>query len=104
MPMQRYIHRREFLELLFTTAAASISDGKSPAAARVDSSAVLPWERSGLPYNAPRFGNIRDADYKPAILTAIARQRKQIEDIAQDPNRPSLENTIAALERATGTT
>ena len=34
-------------------------------------------------------------------MTAITRQRQQIEAIARSPRQPSFENTLAALERAT---
>jgi peptidyl-dipeptidase Dcp len=59
--------------------------------------------RSGLPYDAPPFDRITDADYAPAIDTAIAEHDGEIARIAGDPAPPTFENTIVALERSGAT-
>ena len=56
--------------------------------------------RSALPFHAPEFDKIRDADFKTAIEAGIAEQRTEIWKIANNPERPTFENTIEALERA----
>jgi peptidyl-dipeptidase Dcp len=55
---------------------------------------------SPLPYQAPQFDRIRDADFAPAIEEGMRRHRAEIEAIAAFPAPPSFENTIVAMERA----
>ena len=54
---------------------------------------------SPLPFQAPEFNLIRDADFKPAIDAGIRRERAEILRIADDPAPPSFQNTLVALER-----
>ena len=56
--------------------------------------------RSSLPFHAPEFDKIRDADFKTAIEAGISEQRMEIRRIANNPAPPTFENTIEALERA----
>ena len=58
------------------------------------------YAASSLPYQAPPFDRIKDADYQPAIDAGMAQQRKEIDAIANDPAAPTFENTILALERS----
>ncbi|MBP9992458.1 MAG: M3 family metallopeptidase [Bacteroidales bacterium] len=53
---------------------------------------------SSNPYGAPAFDKIKDSDYKPAFETAIASAKKEIEAIVNNPEAPTFENTIEALE------
>ena len=53
---------------------------------------------SSNPYGAPAFDKIKDSDYKPAFETAIASAKKEIEAIVNNPETPTFENTIEALE------
>ncbi len=55
---------------------------------------------STLPFHAPPFDRIRDADYAPAIDAGRAEQLREIEAIANDPAPPDFENTFAAIERS----
>lgn len=55
---------------------------------------------SGLSFNAPAFDRIRDGDYAPAIEAAMRRHDSEIAAIAGNPEAPTFDNTIAALERA----
>ncbi len=54
---------------------------------------------SPLPFQAPPFDRIKDADYQPAIEEGMRRQRTQIDAIAGDPAAPTFANTIEAMER-----
>src|SRR5262245_15923985 len=56
--------------------------------------------KSALPFHAPEFDKIRDADFQPAIEAGIAEQRAEILKIADNPAAPTFENTIEALERS----
>ena len=53
---------------------------------------------SGNPYEAPAFDKIKNEHYKPAFEAAIAEGKAQIDSIVNNPDAPSFENTIVALE------
>jgi peptidyl-dipeptidase Dcp len=55
---------------------------------------------SELPFGAPRFDRIRDADYLPAIEAGMQRHLDEVAAIADSPDDPTFENTIVALERS----
>jgi peptidyl-dipeptidase Dcp len=55
---------------------------------------------STLPFQAPPFDKIKDADYQPAMEAGMAQQLKEIEAIADDPAPPTFENTMVALEKS----
>jgi peptidyl-dipeptidase Dcp len=57
---------------------------------------------STLPFQAPPFDKIVDADYQPAIEEGIRQQLAEVDAIANDPAAPTFENTYVALEK-TGT-
>jgi len=54
---------------------------------------------STLPFKAPDFNRITDADYQPAIEQGIAINLAEIESIANNPEPPTFENTLVAMER-----
>jgi peptidyl-dipeptidase Dcp len=58
------------------------------------------YAQSTLPYQAPPFDKIHDADYQPAIEAGMAEQRKEISAIANSPEEPTFANTIVAMERS----
>jgi peptidyl-dipeptidase Dcp len=60
-----------------------------------------PFDRpSDLPYQLPPFDRITDDHYLPAFERGIAEQRDQVEAIATNPEPPSLDNTLVALEHS----
>lgn len=54
---------------------------------------------STLPYQAPPFDRISDADYRPALEQAMAEKRAEVQQIVENPDAPSFENTYEALEK-----
>ncbi len=52
------------------------------------------------PYGAPPFDRIKPEDFRPAFDAAMAEQRSAVEKIAGDGAEPTLDNTVAALERS----
>lgn len=54
---------------------------------------------SALPFQAPPFDRIKDADYQPAIEAGIAQKLAEIQKIADNPAAPTFENTIVAMEK-----
>jgi peptidyl-dipeptidase Dcp len=55
---------------------------------------------SSLPFQAPPFDKIQDGDYQPAIEAGMAEQLVEIRAIAHNPEPPSFENTVVALEKS----
>ncbi len=58
---------------------------------------------SNLPYDAPPFDRIHDADYAPAIEAAMREHDAEIARIAGNPAAPDFDNTIVAMERSGAT-
>ncbi len=50
------------------------------------------------PFGAPAFDKIKNEDYKPAFEVAIKEGKAQIDSIVNNPEAPSFDNTIVALE------
>ena len=55
---------------------------------------------SVLPFGAPEFSKYQSAHYKPAFMEGFAEQRAEIDAIVANPEAPTFDNTIAALERS----
>ncbi|MGH8042674.1 MAG: peptidyl-dipeptidase Dcp [Rudaea sp.] len=54
---------------------------------------------STLPFQAPPFDKIIDADYQPAIEEGMQQQLAEVVAIANDPAPPTFENSYVALEK-----
>jgi peptidyl-dipeptidase Dcp len=55
---------------------------------------------SALPFQAPPFDRIKDADYQPAIEAGMTEQLAEIQRIADDSAPPTFVNTFVAMERS----
>ncbi len=55
---------------------------------------------SRLPFQAPPFDRIQNGDYQPAIEAGMAQQLTEIRTIADNPDLPTFENTLVALEKS----
>ena len=67
----------------------------SPAA--LSNPLLQPW--SG-PFGAPPFERLRPEHFRPAFDAALAERRAEIASIAANPEPPTFDNTIGALERS----
>jgi peptidyl-dipeptidase Dcp len=56
--------------------------------------------QSSLLYQAPPFDRIHDADYGPAMDAGMAQHLTEVAAIASQPDAPTFDNTIVALERS----
>ena len=56
--------------------------------------------QSDLPLQYPHFDRIKDADFAPAFDAGMAEQLKEIQAIAANPEAPTFENTILAMENS----
>jgi peptidyl-dipeptidase Dcp len=70
---------------------------EAPAVIVEDNPFFVEWD---TPYGIPPFDAIRDEHYKPAFDRGIAEQRDDIAAIRDNPEPPTFENTIEALELA----
>ena len=55
---------------------------------------------STAPFGAPQFDQIKDEHYLPAFEQAIAEAKADIDAIVANPEEPTFENTIEAMEYA----
>ncbi len=56
--------------------------------------------QSSLPFQAPPFNTIKDADYQPALEEGMKQGLAEIETIANNPDPPTFDNTIVAMEKS----
>jgi peptidyl-dipeptidase Dcp len=55
---------------------------------------------STLPFRYPRFDALRNEHFAPAFEQGMAEHKREIAAIAADPQPPSFDNTIVAMERS----
>ncbi|MFI6479550.1 M3 family metallopeptidase [Nonomuraea sp. NPDC050663] len=55
---------------------------------------------SALPYQLPDFANIREEHFRPAFERGMAEHLAEVDAIANNPEPPTFDNTIVALEQA----
>ncbi|MGD8727050.1 MAG: M3 family metallopeptidase [Gemmatimonadales bacterium] len=75
-------------------------DNVMPAASVVsgdDNPLLAEWHTE---FSVPPFDLIENGHYLPAMRAAMAEHDEEIASIVEDPNPPTFENTIEALERA----
>ena len=84
--------------LAATVALLATAAIASPAFA---ATATGPFARpSTLPFQAPDFAHISDADFQPGFEAGMAEQIAEIRTIADNPEAPSFDNTLVAMERS----
>ncbi len=80
--------------------AAGALTGSSAGAQASFSPANPFYAESSLPFHAPPFDRIKDVDYQPAIEAGMAAELREINAIANDPAKPTFDNTFVAMERS----
>ncbi|MGB8010128.1 MAG: peptidyl-dipeptidase Dcp [Terriglobales bacterium] len=101
--IQIRIAKAMFLFFLFTTLipAGAVVLGSVKTASAADFGPDNPfYAPSTLPFRAPAFDKIKDSDYQPAIEAGMAQQQAEIKAIADNPEAPTFENTIVAMEKS----
>src|SRR5476649_2403922 len=81
-----------------TTASVATASTAAPAATAMTSNPF--FSASTLPYQAPPFDKIHDADYQPAIEEGMKQQLAEIQKIADNADAPTFENTFVAMEKS----
>src|SRR5882757_8618887 len=57
------------------------------------------YAASTLPFQAPPFDKIKDEDFQPAIEAGMAQAKAELQRIADNPDAPTFDNTIVAMEK-----
>jgi peptidyl-dipeptidase Dcp len=78
----------EALELQETATSSKAFDASNPF-----------FAPSTLPFSAPPFDLIRDEHYMPAFEAGMAEGRAEVDAIVANPEAPTFENTLIALEK-----
>ncbi len=66
-----------------------------PASAQRENPLLVEWN---TPYQTPPFDKIQVGDYEPALEFAIAEARAELDALVNNPEAPTFENTIVAME------
>jgi peptidyl-dipeptidase Dcp len=99
--------RASLLAALISAGFSTLSMAQTPTSAtavasRADQSPLLrPW--GGAHGGVPAFDQIKVADFKPGLEAAMAEYLAEITAITNNPQAPTFDNTIVALERSGGT-
>ncbi|SEN28185.1 peptidyl-dipeptidase Dcp [Chitinophaga rupis] len=88
------------LSILLLGALAACNGGHTSTSGKDSTGANPFFVKSSLPFEAPDFTKIKDADFKPAIEEGIKQQQAEIQAIAEDTAAPTFENTLVALEKS----
>ena len=80
--------------------SASAASASSTATATADMTSNPFYNASTLPFQAPPFDRIHDADYQPAIEEGMKQHLAEIEKIADNPEPATFENTYVAMEKS----
>ena len=83
--------------VLVAAAVSAQTNSQRGRASAADNPLLKP---AALPFHAPAFDKIRDADFLPAFDEGLRQQREEVRHIANDPAPPTFDNTIVALERS----
>ncbi len=81
-------------------ASAPDASAKDPAAATAAIAGNPFAKASTLPFQAPPFDKIKDADYQPAFDAGMREHLAEIAKIAAQKDAPTFDNTLVPLERS----
>ncbi|MFI5098809.1 MAG: peptidyl-dipeptidase Dcp [Candidatus Acidiferrales bacterium] len=105
--MMRFIELRTaktmllFLSTLVAAGAVALGSINPALAAASDFGPANPfYAPSTLSFQAPPFDKIKDEDFQPAIEAGMAQQQAEIQVIADNPDAPTFDNTIVAMEKS----
>ena len=87
----RFVHLFTFAALLSAFQITAVS-----AADPIDNPLL---QESTLPYHLPPFDQIKDQHFVPAMEAGMRDQLKEVDAVANNPEKPTFENTVVALER-----
>lgn len=83
--------------LIFAAAMSCMVCACGQQAADMDNPFLTEFE---TPYGTPDFNRIKVEHYEPAFLKGIEQQNQEIKAIVENPEEPTFENTIVALDNS----
>ena len=83
--------------LIFAAAMSCMVCACGPQAADTSNPFLSEFE---TPYGTPDFDRIKVEHYEPAFLKGIKQQNEEIKAIVENPDEPTFENTIVALDNS----
>jgi peptidyl-dipeptidase Dcp len=86
--------------LLLLAACTSNSTQKNSMENAKDLASNPFMQASVLPFQAPDFSKINDSDFAPAFEEGFKEHLAEIDSIANNPEPPTFENTLVALEKS----
>ena len=91
-----------YMGTIIATGVLAVGSSKQPAMNTNDNFGPSNpfYAESQLPFHAPPFDKIKNEHYLPAIEAGMAQQREEVRTIADNPEPPTFENTIVALEKS----
>ena len=81
-------------------AMPAYSQAAAPASTEAAKASNPFFTESPLPLHYPQFDKIKDSDFAPAFDAGMAEQLKEIDAIADNPEAPTFDNTILAMEKS----
>ena len=84
--------------LCVAAGAAFAAGPQQPEKAMTDPNPLL--TESSLPFRYPPFDRIQTGHFGPAFEQGMAEHRREIDKVAGNPEAPSFENTVVAMEKA----
>lgn len=84
---------------LIGLAACNKKSEQKPMENKTDLASNPFMKASTLPYQAPDFTKIKNSDFAPAYEEGLRISLAEIEQIANNPEAPTFENTLVALEK-----
>ena len=97
------VSRRLSPLLVATLLASGVAWAQAPAAASASAAATADnplFTPSPLPMQYPPFDQVRDEHFAPALDRGMAEQLAEVQAIADNPEAPTFDNTLVALERS----
>jgi peptidyl-dipeptidase Dcp len=90
-----------FLITLIVAVAIAIHSLNPAFAATTDFGPSNPFfAPSTLPFHAPPFDKLKNEDFQPAIEAGMAQQEAEVKLIADNPDAPTFDNTMVAMEKS----
>lgn len=90
--------RKSFFILIATMTLFACANPKSEKESR--SAGEIFLSEFETPFGMPDFDKITFEDFKPAYLKGIEEEAREIEAIADNPDAPTFDNTIAAMDNS----
>jgi peptidyl-dipeptidase Dcp len=100
--MKKLLVKATGILFIFLAACTSNSTRNKSKGNETDLASNPFMQASTLPFQAPDFNKIKDSDFAPAFEEGLKEHLEEIERIADNPEQPTFENTLVALEKSGG--